>query len=106
MTSEQVGKLGDLLRSIDDQPWNYSVYLPARQDWNENTPYIIADPDQLDESETEPLLARKSGLQYALGVGATQDVIINAKEQKPGATLPELIAALRYYFDNDAFMKL
>jgi hypothetical protein len=60
----------------------------------------------LNEDDDEIIIAGKDDqlLEMVDDVRTARNVIYLAKEQKPNATIEELIDALNYYADNDAFI--
>lgn len=45
-------------------------------------------------------------MSYALGISALQDVVGNAKQQRPGCSLSDLMKAFLFYHRNDAFITI
>lgn len=95
--------LRDLLLEASELPWNYSLYLPFDQAWLLSTPCAILDPDTCGESGL-PDRARELGFEYALGMQQIHAVIRNAQSQRREIAPSDLLAALLYYYDNDAYI--
>ena len=104
MTLTNLITLSEFLQSPDSFAWNEAVYLPKNNEWSLNSPVVIWSPDDCDEGEEDPQIARSNGLTYALGVSVGQDIVANAREQKPDSTLDELLRAFLFYYKNDAFI--
>lgn len=98
--------LGEVLNTIEHAPWNHALYLDAERPWTESTSTAILDHDDVDDPEEEPEFAVTNGLRYALLVSDVQDIVENAKEQKPHVTASDLVQAFNYYYDNDAFIEV
>jgi len=98
--------LRDVLTGINQQPWNFALYMPHGVDWNSDTQCAVLNPDDFDnESDPErPRFAADNGLFYALGIQIVKSIVENATEQKPHATTSDLVDAFVYYYDNDAYI--
>lgn len=101
---ENMFNLSQFLQSPDDFPWNEAIYLPKDKTWSLMSLIAVLNPDDVDEGEEDPKIARDNGLTYALGVSAGQDIVANAREQKPDLTIDDLLHAFLYYYKNDAFI--
>ncbi len=68
---------------------------------------VTAPPDFDEETDEEiiPEFAVNNGMDGSILPEIFQDVICSALEQKRDATNEELLKALNYYLDYDAFMK-
>lgn len=106
MTESTLLKLGDVLRTADTLPSDHALYLPAKEEWDKDSPSAVLHPDDADDAEDEPTFAKIHGLKYALDVATLQDIVANAKDQQRDIDLPGLLQALRYYYENDAFIAL
>ena len=73
-----------------------------------STPCYIAPRPEFDENEDEifPEYAIENNMDYSIMPELVTDVVINAIDQKRDATEEELLKALNYYLDADAFIKL
>lgn len=105
MILENLITLSKLLESPNDFPWNEAVYLPSDKNWSLASSVAVWSPDDTEDGE-DPDIARTNGLTYALGMSSCQDIVANAKEQKPKCTLDELFDAFMFYYKNDAFITL
>lgn len=65
-----------------------------------------SDFDDDDENEILPDFIEENDLEFVFREELLQDVIINALEQKPDASLSELFAAINFYSEKDNFMQL
>lgn len=73
-----------------------------------NTICCIAEPPGYDEETEEelfPSFAVENGMEYAILSEIIQDVVIGVLEQKRNATDTEILDALNYYLENDAFLE-
>lgn len=53
-----------------------------------------------------PEFAKRNNLIQALPVTVVQDIVTNAKAQKPTASMEDLFRAFQYYYENDAFIRM
>lgn len=100
---EKLSTLSQFLQSPDDFPWNEAIYLPKDEKWSVTSPIAVWNPDDHDEGDEDPRIARDNGLAYVLGVSAGQDIVANARERKPDVTTEELFSAFLFYYKNDSF---
>ncbi|MGA3698056.1 DUF7716 domain-containing protein [Enterobacteriaceae bacterium TYF_5] len=70
--------------------------------------YFIADYPDVDDNDNEiyPDIVQMNHLVYLYSGQQFADVIDLALEQKPSATLDDLVNALNYYSEHDDFMDL
>ncbi len=106
------GTIHDLMQQIEaiQQPeledGHYFLYAPAgivtlREDMEAA---IILESWWRDEDDPLPEFALEHGLEPAYEIRMAQRVIAAAKRQKPEVTVSELISALNYFMDYDAFL--
>jgi hypothetical protein len=105
----EIGKL------VDPDGWDVKEYvegwlfLPRQQPWTLESPAVLLDLNEVppgveNEEEVEtPELAMREGLKRVLGGDDVQDIISNARQQKPDVSLDEIFDALLYYYEFDAF---
>ena len=107
MTKDVLITLAAVLLGADDLPWEYALYIPALTPcWLKDMPVMVLDPEETDDPDDDPDEACKNGLKYALTISCLQDVVENARAQDCSVNLDILIKALKYYYDNDAFITL
>lgn len=73
-----------------------------------STPCCIASRPDFDEDDEEifPEFAIENNMDYSIMPEIVIDVVLNALHQKKDATDEELLKALNYYLDADAFLEL
>jgi hypothetical protein len=104
--------LKETLLNIADKSPTAWVYLPADKNWNLNSKCAVLESEEVPpelENDPEagvPEVAKKNNLIQALPVTVVQDVVANAKAQKPSVTLNDIFRAFVYYFKHDAFRDL
>jgi hypothetical protein len=64
------------------------------ESWTETTPALVVSLDELDDEDRRP---DTTGMAYVLGISDLQDVMGNALDQDPQATISTLLNALRYF---------
>lgn len=67
-------------------------------------PVLIWDMDDVKSDSDIPAEARALGFDYVLSMQTVQSIISNALQQRPGASLEQLLDALDFYYRNDAFV--
>ncbi|WP_395682080.1 hypothetical protein [Dokdonella sp.] len=102
MTSGRSLALKDAVVHASDFPWNYSLYLPKDQPWNLTTPCLVRDPDAEDAELSDA--ANDLGFDYVLNMQQVQSIVRNAQKQLVRITDEDLLRALLYYYDNDAYI--
>lgn len=88
----------------NDSDWH--MYT-ADDEWLLTTDCCITAPPDFDEETDEEIIpdfAMENGMDGSVPPEILQDVIINALQQKKDAANKELLEALNYYMDNDAFI--
>lgn len=74
-----------------------------------DTECCIAAPPGFDEETEEeifPAFAVEHGMEYSILAETIQDVVVSALEQKQDAADEEILHALNYYLEYDAFLEL
>ena len=101
----ELRRLTEVLSEVEELPWNHALYLPFNSKWALDTQCAILDPDDCSDDEENPPLAIQHGLSYALTVQQLQGIRANAAAQLSTLSEEDLLTALLYYYDNDAFIK-
>ena len=110
--------LGDIIRARRDlylrggqdalyQTLDWFIYT-GPEDYTLDTPCLIADPpDYDDERELEifPAICDEHRMYSEMMPEMLDDVIMSALDQKRDATEEELLHALNYYAEMDAFLQ-
>lgn len=65
---------------------------------------VTPEEDEADPQAGIPREARERGMTHALDIATVQDIVLNAREQKPMASENDLMEAFIYYFEHDAFL--
>ena len=99
-------KLSDVVKNAETLEWDKSLYIPFKPDWSVDMQIMILDQDDTEDIDLDPKEAIENNLRYGLSISTVQDVVENALSQDPKASIETLIDALKYYFDNDAFIEL
>lgn len=99
--------LAKVLLKIEELPWEYALYISAADAaWSEDMKCMVLDPEDTDDPDDDPDVAKTNGLKYALTISDVQDIVENASAQKKNVNQKELFDAIKYYFDNGAFITL
>jgi hypothetical protein len=96
--------LGAILREADALNWRHALYMPFGETWNEATACAVLDPEESEQLDDAPPLAKEYGLKYALGISTLQGIVANARLQEPSVDTTDLLKALLFYYDHDAFI--
>lgn len=101
--------LKNILNNANELPWNEYLFLPSDKNWSLKSVCSVINWDDLDEDELEdngdtPKIAIDNNLIYVLDIATTQDIVNNAKQQRPQCSVPDLFEAFMYYYNNDAFI--
>jgi len=97
-------RLSHVLESAEQMPNEGDLFLPKDEKLKQNTKCaVLFEDDNYEFTEETLRFAETHGLNWHLGIHLVQDVITNAKLQKPKVSIDELIAALEHYLEYDAF---
>lgn len=102
----------DVLETISKRSPREWVYLPSAGPWNLQSASATLESDEVPpELEDEPdagvpQFAMDHGLKQVVPVTTLQDIVSNALEQDPDATMDDLFAAFDYYYRKDAFIEI
>jgi hypothetical protein len=103
---EKLFGLRELLVDVQDFSWKDSLFLPTTGTLSLDSNCAVLNMDDLDEDEETPKFAIDNNLKYALTIQDVKDVVKNIREQSPECTDDDLLKALLYYYQNDAFILL
>ena len=99
--------LAKVLLKIEDLPWEYALYIPAADaTWSVDMKCMVLDPEETDDPDDDPDIAKENGFKYALTISDVQDVVENTHAQKKHVDLKVLIDAIKFYYNNGAFKTL
>ncbi|WP_027482092.1 DUF7716 domain-containing protein [Deinococcus pimensis] len=98
--------LVDLLERAPSLPDTLALYARLDRPLAANEVVVIADPDDLDDWEDEPPLARAHGCAYLLSLPDLKAVVHDLERLHAHPTLAERVTALAYYLENDRFQRL
>ena len=102
--------LRQILQEMDQKPSTAWLYLPVSQEWDLDSQCAILEseevpPDLEDDPEAGiPVFAKKNGLKQVLPVATVQDIVSNARAQRPRLDIGDLLTAFLFYYKNDAFI--
>ncbi len=101
---ENLMELRDILNNASSLSWKDSLFLPNDKNWSLDTTCYLFDLDDLEDDEEIPQYAIENNLMYVLSISDIQDIVDNAKQQRPQCSELELFQAFLYYYKNDAFI--
>jgi hypothetical protein len=101
----------DVLTRIFEMSGKAWVYLPRKRPWG-----LECESDIFESVEVPPELedipdagipdqAKLRGLMPVLPVATMQEIVFNAKAQRPHATQGDLFDAFAFYYEHDAFIE-
>lgn len=97
--------LGRVLQRPEEHPWNHALYATPDATFDDTLPVLIWDVDDIAEDDSDlPAEALALGYDYVLDLQTLQSIVANARQQRPEATAEDLLGALVFYYDNDAFI--
>lgn len=97
--------LGEALRCAASLPWGHALYAPVGAHFgDERLSVLVWDVDDVVDEGDLPEPAKSLDYEYVLGVLDLQGIVANAREQRPGANVADLLVAFRHYLDRDAFV--
>jgi len=95
--------LSDVLSAAESLPWDHALFLAADRNWTlDSVSMVLSTRDCGSEEVPEPAAA--NGLIYALNVAQVQDIVCNARQQRPDCSTEDLLEAFLYYHKYDAFL--
>jgi hypothetical protein len=101
----------EILETIMNQSQVSWVYLPQARNWNLNSESAILESEEVPpELEDEPdagvpQFAKDHGLMQVVPVATLQDIVSNARAQRPLANSADLFRAFEFYYERDAFIQ-
>jgi len=96
--------LGEVLSTADQLPLEADLFLPFDEEWGPDTRCAVEPVDPYADEPGVPELAARNGLGRTLQIAQVQDIVDNARQQRPGARVADLISAFLFYYDRDAFI--
>ncbi len=93
---------------VESLEWNLYVCIDSSTAISMASLIMIINDDEESERDEndEPMYPRSKGYNSFLSVADLQDVKSNLAEQKPNFIINELIEAVKYYYENDAFVQV
>jgi hypothetical protein len=111
MTSNKIDTFQNMLDMIMDMPECAWVYLPNVKNWSLESESVALESEEVPpELEDEPdagvpQFAKDHDLMQVMPVATLQDIVSNAREQRPSASPKDLFEAFKFYYDRDAFIE-
>lgn len=94
------------MKITDSRNDYFCLYGESDERLNANGHYYIADYPDVDDNDEEiyPEIVRTKKLHYLYSGEQFADVVDSVVEQKPSATLDDVVKALNFYSENDDFL--
>lgn len=103
---EKIMRLSQVLNESENLPWDEALFLPVKDNWSPDSLAIVWSLDDLDDDQEIPEIAQLNDMKYVFGVSTVQDIVRNARMQKPESDINDLMKAFMYYYKNDAFVHM
>ncbi|MCR9578786.1 DUF7716 domain-containing protein [Vibrio antiquarius] len=96
------------MSKIESFEWNLCAYIFYEQSICMSSRILIIDDDLEEErdDDDEPIYPIEKGYKSFLSVADLQSVKSNLHEQKTDFSSSELLSAVKYYYENDAFIQI
>ncbi|EHH1187243.1 hypothetical protein R7M92_20725 [Vibrio sp. Vb2880] len=100
--------LEKVMSKIESFEWNLCTYIFCEQSISMSSRILIIDDDLEEErdDDDEPIYPIEKGYKSFLSVADLQSVKSNLHEQKTDFSSSELLSAVKYYYENDAFIQI
>jgi hypothetical protein len=91
---------------VDSLEWNLYAYIDSSAVISMSSLILIIDDDEEDERDEndEPTYPPSKGYKSFLSVADLQSIKSNLAQQKPNYINSELLEAVKFYYENDAFV--
>lgn len=100
LMSDELLTLLNVIRQANSMNASSFLYLPFDERWCRSTRCAVLPTSDIDGN---PEFASKHSLECAIQVSFVQDVVANLIQQIREPEDSQLVDALLYYYDNDAF---
>jgi hypothetical protein len=101
--------LEEVLKGVDHFSIRAWLYLPRVGGWGLGTTAAVLESEEISEQEEAlpeagvPEFAKANDLKQVLPIDVVQDIVANMKYFRPSPTSAEMLSALMFYYENDAF---
>lgn len=96
--------LGKALSATTQLPLDADLFLPFDEVWGPDTRCTVEPLDRYAYEPAVPEVAARNGFGRVLQVAQLQDIVDNARQQRPVASAAELVEAFLFFYDRDAFI--
>lgn len=98
--------ISQIVASLDQYQIDDALYVDANKEIM-NAGCMVYKPDEAEDAEGSDYEQRKSlNLRYLIELSAIHQARDNALEQKPAISQEELVNAVLFYIEHDAFLSL
>lgn len=99
-------QLRDVLLRCNNMRWSDGLYMNKHQMWVLGMPCIVHDVDDIEDDELDlPNVAIDLGFDYILSIQDVQGIVANARAQKADVSESQLLDAIKFYHQNDAYIE-
>lgn len=96
--------LDEVLAHPEQLAWSDALYAPPGSVLTAALPVLVWDVDDVDDRTELPVEATRLGCDYVLGMQDIHAVVANARDQRPAATVDDLLGALTHHLRTDAYI--
>ena len=97
-------KLGELIIRASEFNWKDALYMESKKNkFEANSDVLTIDSDKHNVGDVEIKYKNKK-FGYIFSVQTLQSIVKNARQQQPHATINDLVDAVNFYYENDAFI--
>ena len=98
-----IQSLQSLLWTIDSAPRGHGLFV-QRGKLQPSSKSAILDLMETDDPDEDPQFAKDNKLDRFLTISEVKSVLANARDQLSSPTIEDFIAALKFYYNNDAYI--
>jgi len=101
----EITAMNKLINNINNIDWRFDVYLPKNRDKLEiNTPCLLVRYEDEESLEDEKYI--DSIYTYSLQIEDVKSIVENLNEQIKDPTMDQILEAIEFYIENDAFIEI
>lgn len=97
--------LYDILRKVDSIESKFEVYIRDPSDFDLDDEVMLFDALEFLDPDF-PTVEESAGLKLLLAVEELQGVVSNLRNQRVELSEDNLLSAVKYYFERDAYISL
>lgn len=100
--------LGEILREVGaGKGHSYQgLFFPEGEELSPEVHCLVTEIDEFDLDASIDRIEALTVFRFVLDMDRIRDIVANAYSQNPGASEEQLVEALAYYYENDAFIEM